>query len=131
MSNFVVMVLTKETLRSEDWTRFNNPVLNDLHVSELTRFCSAGDFVENTVKNVLSGQGQKGEEQGGQEGSEDKGGFGVGDALSLVGGKKDDDKGGFGIGDAFSLVGGNKEGEKEGEGESAWKSFKIVTLFTC
>ncbi|XP_061601467.1 uncharacterized protein LOC133463770 [Cololabis saira] len=74
-----------------------------------------GEMVEDTLKKALGGDDKKEAEKGGAEGS-GEGGFGLGDALSLVGGKKEEDKGGFGIGDALSLVGGKKEEDKGGFG---------------
>ncbi|XP_033182240.1 keratin, type II cytoskeletal 5-like isoform X3 [Anabas testudineus] len=92
--------------------------LNSLGGSDIAKLAGqkAGSLVEDTVKNALSGgkkEGKKEEKPGGGGGG--GGGFGVGDALSLVSGKKNENKGGgFGVGDALSLVSGKKNENKGG-----------------
>ncbi|CAK6979802.1 uncharacterized protein LOC111224206 isoform X2 [Scomber scombrus] len=64
-----------------------------------------GDLVEDTIKNVMGGKEKQEGEKEGEKKEENKGGFDVGDALSLVGGNKKEEEGGGGL-DVKNVIGG-------------------------
>ncbi|CAL1577745.1 unnamed protein product [Knipowitschia caucasica] len=73
----------------------------------------AGDFVEQTVSNIMDKKDKAGGEGGEAKAQgEDKSGFDISNVVSL--GDKKEEKGGLDIGNALGMLGGDKDKDSGG-----------------